>query len=246
MIEIQTAVRTPDGSTEAFLFKPEDGSRKPGVLFLTDIMGIRDANRGMARRVAEKGYTVLMPNIFYRTSTLPVLSFQPNFGDERTTKRFEELRGPMTPDVVERDGSAYVDFLTAQDSVSNAPIGAVGYCYSGAMTMRTAAARPQRVGAVASFHGGGLCTDASASPHLLLPRIKARLYFGHAANDRSMPAEAIEKFEKALAAWGGEYESETYEGALHGWTVPGGPVYNEPQAERAFAKLIELFAATLK
>jgi len=101
------------------------------------------------------------------------------------------------------------------------------------------------VRAATSFHGASLCTDAPTSPHLALPRVRARLYFGHATNDRGMNAEAIEKFNAALAAWGGKYESEVYEGASHGWTVPGSPVYNQPQAERAFAKLKELFAETL-
>jgi len=112
--------------------------------------------------------------------------------------------------------------------------------------MRTAAAEPDKVAAVASFHGGGLYTDAPTSPHLVLPRIKARLYFGHATNDRSMPQEAIEKFDRALDAWGGKYQSEVYEGAFHGWTVPDAPIYNQAQAERAFEKLTELFANTLK
>jgi carboxymethylenebutenolidase len=114
------------------------------------------------------------------------------------------------------------------------------------MAMRTAAAMPGKVAAMASFHGGGLYTDEPTSPHLVLPRIKARLYFGHATKDRSMPPEAIEKFDAALAAWGGKYQSEVYDGAFHGWTTADAPVYNQPQADRAFEKLAELFAGTLK
>jgi carboxymethylenebutenolidase len=112
--------------------------------------------------------------------------------------------------------------------------------------MRTAAARPDEVAAAASFHGGGLASDQPDSPHLLLPQIKARLYFGHAVEDRSMPAAAIAKLDDALKAWGGRYENEVYDGAHHGWAVPGSPVYNEKQAERHFEKLVELFDATLK
>jgi carboxymethylenebutenolidase len=115
------------------------------------------------------------------------------------------------------------------------------------MAVRTAAAAPDKIAAAASFHGGGLYTDQPDSPHLLLPKIKARLYFGHAVQDRSMPAETIAKFEAVLKDWTGRSESETYEGALHGWCVPGRPeVYNEKQAERAFGKLVELLNATLK
>lgn len=124
-------------------------------------------------------------------------------------------------------------------------MGVVGFCFSGAMAMRVAAAQPERVAAIASFHGGRLYTDQPTSPHLLLPRIKARLYFGHATNDRGMPEESIRNLEAVLKAWGGKYESEIYDGA-HSWTVPDSPVYNHEQAERAFRKLTELFAETLK
>jgi carboxymethylenebutenolidase len=124
--------------------------------------------------------------------------------------------------------------------------GVAGYCFTGGYALRVAASQPDRVAAVASFHGGSLCTDAPASPHLLLPKIKSRLYFAHATKDRSMPPEAIAKLDAALAAWGGKYESEVYEGAFHGWTMRGGAVYHHEQAERAFEKLTELFAQTLR
>ncbi len=121
----------------------------------------------------------------------------------------------------------------------------VGYCFTGAMAVRFAASQPDMFAAAASFHGGRLYTDEPTSPHTLLPQVKGRLYFGHAVEDRGMPKEAIEKFEHALAAWGGKYESETYAGAHHGWAVPDNPSYNQPQAERAFQKLTALFADTL-
>jgi carboxymethylenebutenolidase len=175
-----------------------------------------------------------------------VFDFVPKFGEERTMKRFGELRAPFTPEATERDAASYVDFLAASDSVSAGAMGVVGYCFTGAMAMRMAAARPAKIAAAASFHGGGLFTDNPTSPHLVLPRIKAQLYFGHATNDQSMPKEAIEKFDRALAAWGGKYESEVYEGAYHGWTTADAPVFNQAQADRAFEKLIGLFARTLK
>jgi carboxymethylenebutenolidase len=246
MIEEAVEIRTADGMADGFLYRAEDGSRRPGVIHLTDIGGIRDSQRGMARRLAGAGYTVLMPNVFYRTGRPPVLDFAAGFDSEPAKQRLAELRGPLTPEAVERDAAAYVDFLAAQVSVSPGGIGVVGFCFAGGVALRIAAARPDRVAAAASFHGGGLCTDAPTSPHLLLPRIQARLYFGHATQDRGMPPEAIEKLDQALAAWGGHFESEVYEGARHGWTVPDSPVYNEPQAERAFAKLTELFAQTLR
>jgi carboxymethylenebutenolidase len=245
MIEEEIEIRTADGTSDGFLYRPEDGRPLPGVVHLTDIGGIRPAKREMARRLAEEGYTVLLPNVFYRTGRTPLWDFPRNFEEDRTRKRFAELTGPLTPEAMERDGSAYVDFLAGQASARQGGMGAVGYCFTGAMALRIAAARPDRITAAASFHGGGLHTEAPTSPDLSLPRVKARLYFGHAVEDRSMPPEAIEKLEEALAAWGGSYESALYEGARHGWTVPDSPVYNRDQAERAFGKLRQLFAASL-
>jgi carboxymethylenebutenolidase len=138
-----------------------------------------------------------------------------------------------------------VDALAAQASVAEGPMGVVGHCFCGGLALRTAAARPDRIAAVASLHGGRLFTDAPSSPHLVLPRVKARLYFGHATNDGSMPQEAIDKLTRALEAWGGAYESEVYAGAGHGWTMPDMKPYDPRQAERAFEKMAALLAATL-
>jgi len=246
MIEQAIEIRTSDGTADGFIYRAEGDRRLPGVIHLTDIGGIRPSHRDMAKRLADKGYTVLMPNVFYRTTKPPVMDITIGMGDARTMKRFGELRAPLTPNAVENDAKAYVNFLAGHSATSGASIGVVGYCFTGAFAMRTAAAMPDKVAAIASFHGGGLYTDEPTSPHLVLPRIKARLYFGHATNDHSMPQEAIEKLDRALAAWGGKYESEVYDGAFHGWTTADAPVYNQPQAERAFGKLSELFAATLK
>jgi carboxymethylenebutenolidase len=161
-------------------------------------------------------------------------------------KRIAELSAPVTPEAMERDALDYIEFLAAQDAVSEGAMGVVGHCFTGQMAMRAAATRPDRIAAAASFHGTRLFTDDPTSPHLVLPRVKARLYFAHAVEDNTMPKEAIEKFNRALEAWGGKYESEVYEGAYHGWTALDSPVYNEAQAERAFKKLTEIFAETLK
>jgi carboxymethylenebutenolidase len=236
-------IPTPDGTADGLLLGPDgsDGSSPPPrVIHLTDIMGIRPAHRDMAARLAAEGYTVLVPNVFYRTARPPLFAFPFVFGEERTMQRIGELARPLTPEAIERDASAYIDFI------GGGPVAIVGHCFSGQMALRCAAARPDAVVAVASFHGGNLVTDAPTSPHHVLPRVKARLYFGHASQDRSMPQPAIDTLEAALRAWGGRFESERYDGALHGWTVPGSPVYNQPQAERAFAKLRELLAAELR
>jgi len=246
MIEKPIEIRTADGTADGYLYQQEGSGRWPGVIYYTDIMGIRPANREIGKRIAANGYTVLMPNVFYRTTKPPLFDFTPDFTNERTMKRFGELAGPLTPEAVERDAHAYADFLSKQDSVSGAPFGVIGTCFTGAIALRTAAALPDKIAAFASFHGGRLYLDNDpASPHLVLPRVKARLFFAHATNDRTIPAEAIAKLDEALAAWGGRYESRIY-GATHGWTVPGSPVYNEREAEAAFAKLMELFSSTLK
>lgn len=242
--EIAVEIPTRDGTADGFLFHVE-GARNPGVIYLTDIGGIRPSQNQGARRLAEQGYTVLMPNIFYRTGRPPLLDFPIKPGED-SARRMAELRSPLTADGVERDAKEYADFLSQQSSTKAGGVGVVGYCYSGAVAMRIAAALPDTVVAMASFHAGKLYLDTPESPHHLLPRIKARLYFGHAVQDKGMPQDAIEKFEEALRDWGGRFESETYDGAYHSWTTLDSPVYNPPQAERAFQKLIELFHETLQ
>ncbi|HTU33086.1 MAG TPA: dienelactone hydrolase family protein [Candidatus Acidoferrum sp.] len=245
MIEKEIEIRTPDGVADGLLIQPQKDGRWPGVLYLTDIGGIRDSNRGMAGRLAGEGYTVLLPNIFYRNGKPPIFKAGVKFGDEEFMRRMKEISAPLTPEATERDLAAYVDFLASQPSVSGKAFGAVGFCFSGQMALRAAASRPDQIAAAASFHGGGLYKDAPTSPHTLLPRVKARLYFGHAIDDRSMPREAIEHLDRALAAWGGRYGSEVYQ-ARHGWTVPDNPAYNEPEAERAYKKLTDLLKLTVK
>jgi carboxymethylenebutenolidase len=247
MTEQDLQLAMPDGTADAVLFSPDPSKPLPGVLHLPDIGSIREAHRQMARRLAAEGYAVLMPNPFYRSRRPPVFDFPRKMGEPRTMQRFQELVGPLPPEAQQRDTAAYVDLLAAQPAVRPGPVGVVGYCFSGALSLRCAAARPDQVAAAASFHGGGLYkADDPGSPHLVLPKVKAQLYFGHAEGDNSMTAEQITHLERALFDWGGDYESETYAGASHGWTVPDNPVFNPEQAERAFAKLTELFAETLR
>jgi carboxymethylenebutenolidase len=247
MTEEDLQLPLPDGLVDAVLFSPETSGPLPGVLHLPDIGSIREAHRQMARRLAEQGYVVLMPNPFYRSRRPPVFDFPRKMGEPRTMERFAELVGPMTPDAQNRDVAAYVDHLAALPAVWPGTVGAVGYCFCGALALRAAAARPAKVAAAASFHGGSLYkADDPGSAHLMLPHVAGRLYFAHAVEDKSMTAGDIAHFEQALAAWGGAYESETYQGASHGWTVPDNPVFNALQAERAFGKLTQLFAETLR
>src|ERR1700720_1052258 len=245
MIQETLEIPAADGVTEALLVRPESNDPLPAVINLTDGLGFRPAFAEQSKRIAERGYVVLAPNIFYRTSKLPVFAFEPDFGSERTKDRFRELTGRLTPDAMARDGSAYVDFLATQPFVSSGPMSVIGFCFAGKFALLVAAARPDRIAAAASFHGGGLFTDTFNSPHLVLPRVKARLYFGHATNDQGMSAEAIEKLEWSLQSWGGSYQSEMFD-ARHGWMIPGGRVYDPEQAERGFEKLMELLDDTLR
>jgi len=247
MPETKLDIAIAGGTAQAFLFTPSSGTGPwPGVLYLTDIFGIRPAYHGMAQRLADKGFAVLMPNAFFRAGPLPLFDFAPQLGEERTMKRFLELRAGLPNDAMGPDGAAYAEFLLAQKTVKGPKVGVAGYCFTGQMAVRAASAAPDRIAAAASFHGGNLYTDQPDSPHLLLPKIKARLYFGHATNDHSISADAIAKLEAALAAWGGAYESETYP-AAHGWCVPGREgISDAVQADRAFAKLVELLDAALR
>lgn len=234
-----------NGTADAVLFSPAPFTPLPGVLYLPDIGSIREANRGMARRLSAEGYTVLMVNPFYRTGRAPTFDFPRVAGEPRTMQRMAELVTPLTPEAQEQDVAAYIDFLSAHSTFRPGQLGVAGYCFSGAMALRAAAARSSQVAAAASFHGGGLYKrDDPASPHLVLPQVVGKLYFGHAENDKSMDAEAIKKFDQALADWGGSYESETYP-ARHGWTVPDNPAFNPEEADRAFCNLTELLGATL-
>jgi carboxymethylenebutenolidase len=245
MAEREVDITMQDGASDSVFFYPEGNGKRPGVLYLTDIGGIRSANRESAARLSSEGYTVLMPNIFYRTGRAPLQPSLRTLDDEGRKKRMAELSTPLTPEAMERDASAYIDFLASQECTLPGMMGVVGYCFSGKMAMLAAAVQPDKIAAAALFHGGGLYTDAPTSPHLALPRIKARLYFGHADKDRSMSEDAIAKLDQALANWGGKYESGIYRGAFHSWTSSDSPVYNQPQAERAYGKLLELLRETL-
>jgi carboxymethylenebutenolidase len=246
LVETEVEIRTPDGTADGLLYQPADNGTSPGVFFFTDIGGIRASQRAMAARICSEGYAVFMPNLFYRTGRPPFFEPGAAVGDERFAECRAELSSPLTPEAIERDMGSYADFLAHQETVKKRLFGAVGLCFAGAFVLRIAAARPDQIAAAASLHGGRLYSDAPTSPHLLLPRIKARLYFGHAIKDNSMPQDSIDKFNHALQAWGGRYESEIYDGAQHGWTVIDSPAYNPPQAERAFKALMRLFAETLR
>lgn len=241
----ETKVEIPAAGAEALFFRPDDIADFPGVVFLTDVWGVRPANIGVARRLCERGFSVLMPNVFHRYSRMTPDGFEHGSAEEKT-KALHALFAALTSQNMIDDGKAYADFLLAQPGVKKGKAGAVGYCFTGQMAVRIAAAAPDKIAAAASFHGGFLVTDKSDSPHKILGPIQARLYFGHAVEDSTATPEQVKTLEASLRAWHGAFESEFYQGARHGWTVPGRDVYDEMQAERAFEKMVGLFEATLE
>ncbi len=244
MIEKKLEIAAADGVTDAVLYAPGEG-KYPGLLFYTDIFGVRPANQGMARRIAEQGYAVMMPNAFYRYGKPPFADANFQWGEPESMKIIHDLFGALTGAMMEKDAPHYVQALLAQPEVSGSRIAVVGYCFTGAMALRTAAVCADRTAAAASFHGGQLVTPEPDSPHSRIPQVKGELYFAHAVQDDSMPPAAIETLNDTLEAWGGKYQSEVYEGARHGWTVPGRDIYNEKQAERHYENLFGLLKRNL-
>ncbi len=235
-------VTTPDGVADCHFVHPASGAH-PGVLIWPDAFGLRPAKRQMARRLAESGYSVLVVNQYYRSQRAPIVSTT-NFGAERDT--LLPLMGTLSADTHMSDARAFVGFLDGQSSVdSNRQMGTMGYCMGGPITMRTAAAVPDRIGAGASFHGGGLVTDQPDSPHLLVPQMTAHYLFAIAENDDQNDPEAKNVLREAFDAAGLPAEIEVYEGALHGWCPPDTQVYHEAQAERAWSRLLALFERAL-
>ncbi|MCH8615939.1 dienelactone hydrolase family protein [Sphingomonas sp. SM33] len=246
VVETDVTVPTPDGHADAVLFHPAGSGSWPAVLMFPDILGLRPVFRDMGRRLAASGYTVLVPNPFYRTQRAPVVTGPIDFNKPEDRAKLMSLKDTLTDARVDADATAFLAFLDKQKQVDRRKgAGVQGYCFSGPFAFRTGAVRSNRIRAVASFHGGGLVTKDANSPHLLIPKTKADFLVAIARNDDEKQPDAKEVLKAAFAAAKRPATVEVYP-ADHGWTVAGSQAYNEPAAERAWAELLRLYRARLR
>lgn len=239
--ESEVNIRTPDGTADCYFVHPASGTA-PGVLVWPDIFGLRPAFRQMGKRLAETGYSVLVVNPFYRTKKAPVAEN----GTATPIQQLLPLAQTLNETTHLTDARAFIGWLDQQPAVArNRKMGTQGYCMGGPMAFRTAAAVPERVGAVASFHGGGLVTNAANSPHLQAAKTKAQFLIAIAANDDQRAPTEKDVLRDTFAKANLPAEIEVYAGAAHGWCPPDSSVYNEPQAEKAWSRLLELYAKAL-
>ncbi|GAA2820033.1 dienelactone hydrolase family protein [Kitasatospora sp. CM 4170] len=244
-------ITTSDGTADAYLTRPDDGRAHPGVLFFMSAFGIRPALTAMADRIAAEGYTVLVPNVLYRYGRTPIIELpEPpalisTAADPTLFQRLGPMIEALTPELFARDADAYLGWLAASPLVTDGPVGITGYCLGAGLALRTAGAFPDRVAAAAGFHGAYLATDSPDSPHLVAERVTAELYFGHADQDPSLPAEEIDRFAAALAAAGVKHTCEVYEGARHGFTQTDTVPYHPEGDARHWKALFELLGRAL-
>ncbi len=238
-------ITTPDGQADCYFVHPKEGTH-PGVLLWPDAFGLRPAMRQMAARLAASGYAVLAVNPYYRKTKAPILPDGADFADPDTRQIIMSMMSSLDAGTHDTDARTFIDYLDAQPAVAkDRKMGTMGYCMGGPITMRTAAARPDRIGAAASFHGGRLVTDGPDSPHLRVPEMKAQYLFAIAANDDEAEPHVKDVLRETFEKNGLQAEIEVYAGALHGWCPPDSRVYNEAQAERAWSRLLALFERAL-
>ena len=246
MVDLPTA----DGVADAFVTRPVGGGSHPGVVLYMDAFGIRAALKAHAERLASHGYCVLVPNVFYRDGRSPVLENIEQLvgGDDRESlfaALLPKIRA-LTSDAANADSQAWVAHLRSRSDIWQGPLGVVGYCMGGRLSLRVAGELPGEVGAAASFHGANLATADADSPHLSAVRASAELYIGHADNDRSMDPEQMGRLTRALADAHVRHTAELYVGAQHGWTQADTPAYDEASSERHWLRLLELFGRVLQ
>ncbi len=243
--ESEVTIKTADGTCDAYFVHPTTG-KHPAVLIWPDIFGLRSAFRQMGKRLAESGYTVLVINPFYRLQKAPTSPEGANFSDPAVRTTLMAQMGSLNATTTAVDAKAFISWLDTQAATdTKRKMATTGYCMGGPLTMRTAAAHPDRVGAGASFHGGSLASAAADSPHLLVPKMKAHYLFAIAENDDKSQPEAKDLLREAYAKAKLPAEIEVYTGAMHGWCALDSQVYNQVLAEKAWARMLALFKTAL-
>jgi carboxymethylenebutenolidase len=241
IIANQVEITTQDGTCPAFVYRPHGTGPWPAVLVFMDGLGIRPAMLEIGERLADNGYFVLLPDLYYRSGPYEPMNARTVFTDPEQRKiLMEKFFALATPAGIMSDTAAFLDYLAAQGDVKPGGIGTTGYCMGGLMSLTAAGTYPDRIAAAASYHGGGLASDAADSPHLLAPRIKARVYVAGAVEDQSFPDDMKDRLEAALTAAGVDHRIETYP-AKHGWVLRDTPVYDAAAAQRHWQTLLALF-----
>jgi carboxymethylenebutenolidase len=246
VIEKDVEVPMASGVSDSALFYPAGKGPWPAVLIWTDILGLRPVFRDMGRRLAAQGYVVLVPNPFYRNHKAPVVDGTFDFNKPEDRAKVMPMAAALTQDAAFSDAKDYVAFIDKQAQTDKKhKVGVQGYCMGGPLTFRTAAIVPDRIGAAATFHGGGLVTDKPDSPHLLIPKMKATVYCAVADNDDKSQPTAKDTLKTSFAAAKVPARVEVYTGDNHGWCVKGSQPYDEAGAERAWAELTALYQKAL-
>jgi carboxymethylenebutenolidase len=247
MARTHVEIRTEDGICPASVFRASGSAGPwPGVIFYMDGPGIRPVLFEMAQRLANEGFLVLLPDMFYRAGPYEPVDPKTLFSDPEKRAGHARYFNSIDKTRAARDTQAFLHFLDAEHDLAGQKLGATGYCMGGGMALTVAAHYPERFAAAASFHGAALATDADDSPHKLANRIKAKVLVAGADKDKSFPPEQAALLASALEQAGVDHRVEIWEGAAHGWTMRDFAIYNEAAAERHFHELVALFRETLR
>lgn len=239
-------IKTKDGVIDYYAFSPEGKDHLPVIIIYMDAFGVRQSLYDMAERFSNEGYYVILPNLYYRSGKHKPFDPTTAFTDPNERARLMSYMQLLNLQNVTEDTSLIIDSLKGSNDADNSRIATVGYCMGGKFTLAVAAGFPEIVRAAASIHGGGLATDKPESPHLLIPKIKAKIYIGVAELDKGFTPEDVQRLETALKAAGSDYTIEIYPGAMHGFAIADHSVYNKDSAEQHWTKLLDLFTKTLK
>ena len=246
MAHEQVSIRTREGECPTHVFTPQGSGPWPAAIFFMDGLGMRPVLLSMGQRLADAGYVVLLPDLFYRIGAYKQMVPAEVFASGDVRAAIGHLLGSTDFARAAQDTEAFLAYLDSRPDVAGKKVGTTGYCMGGGVSLTVAGTYPDRIAAAASFHGGNIASDSPMSPHLLAPKMKGRIYVAGADNDASYPPEMAERMEKALSDAGVDHRCEIYPGALHGWTMADFPIYNEQAAERHWDELLALFKSKLR